>query len=427
MHILHVTPYYKPAYAFGGVVRAVEGLAQALLQRGHRVTVLTTDAYDLAYPYTGALESDEQGVRVVRVRNAVYALRRYNLSTPLSMRARAAALLSDVDVVHLHELRTVEALLVAPLAYQRGIPIVLSPHGTLPISTGRGGLKRLWDRLLSPVVMRRVAAVVGLTDDETSQARTFVERTAYRKGRGDPSGRPYNATILFATIPNGVDVNVSTECKVQSAEEETASNDNTQHRIPKTQNPELRTENSELRTQNKSLVTVLFMGRLHARKGVEILARAFMQANVPNSRLVIAGPDEGMLPTLQALAVQDKRIELVGFLDGDARLNALAQADVFALPATGEGLSMALLEAMAAGIPLLISPGCNLPEADRAGAAVIVLPEVEPLAEALRTLLTDAERRQRMGEAARRLALERFGWDKIAAQWEAAYASLKSG
>jgi glycosyltransferase involved in cell wall biosynthesis len=390
MHILHVTPYYAPAYAFGGVVRAVEGLAQALLKRGHRITVLTTDAYDLSRPYDGALESDENGARVIRVRNTVYPLRRLNLSTPLTMRARAAVLLADVDVVHLHELRTVEALLVAPLAHQRGIPIVLSAHGTLPISTGRGGLKQLWDHLLSPIVMRRVAAVVGLTDDETEQARTFAERITCHQRTGDPAGRPFSITIRFATIPNGV-------------------------------------EHSSLITHHSSLSTVLFMGRLHTRKGVDVLARAFTLANVPNSRLVIAGPDEGMLPTLQALAAQDTRIELVGFLDGDARLNALAQADVFALPATGEGLSMALLEAMAAGIALLISPGCNLPEAERVGAALIVPPEVEPLADALRVLLTDAERRQQMGEAARQLAIERFSWERVAAQWVATYENLKSG
>ena len=46
MHILHLSPYYRPAYAFGGVVRAVEGIAGALAARGHQVTVLTTDALD---------------------------------------------------------------------------------------------------------------------------------------------------------------------------------------------------------------------------------------------------------------------------------------------------------------------------------------------------------------------------------------------
>ncbi|MDX2141366.1 MAG: glycosyltransferase [Chloroflexota bacterium] len=416
MHILHVTPYYAPAYAFGGVVRAVEGLAQALFRRGHRLTVLTTDAYDLSHPYEGALESDEQGIRVIRVRNLVYPFRRLNLSTPIAMRDRASQLLDDVDVVHLHELRTVEALLVAPLAHQRGIPIVLSPHGTLPISTGRGGLKQLWDQLLSPVVMHRVAAVVGLTDDETAQARTFAERT------GDSSGRRSSASIHLATIPNGVDLAISgpvsgikgTQLPVQNSE-------------PGTEHHELRTTNYQLGVMNATTVTVLFLGRLHARKGVDILARAFMRANIPNSRLVIAGPDEGMLPALQALAAQDSRIELVGFLDGAARLHALAQADVFALPATGEGLSMALLEAMAAGIPLLISPGCHLPEAERAGAALIVPPEIEPLADALRVLMSDAERRQGMGEAARKLAEERFSWEGVAAQWEATYENLKSG
>lgn len=64
MHILHLSPYYKPAYAFGGVVRAVEGMAGALVKRGHQVTVLTTDALDQTARYGGAADEMADGVRV---------------------------------------------------------------------------------------------------------------------------------------------------------------------------------------------------------------------------------------------------------------------------------------------------------------------------------------------------------------------------
>ena len=126
----------------------------------------------------------------------------------------------------------------------------------------------------------------------------------------------------------------------------------------------------------------LFMGRLHPRKGVEVLVRAFKQANIANTRLVIAGPDEGMLALLQA--IKDDRTIMTGYLDGQERLAALAAADIFCLPATGEGLSMAALEALAAGLPAILSPGCNLPEVAQYGAGLIVEPQVEPLAAALR-------------------------------------------
>ncbi|MBE0689283.1 MAG: glycosyltransferase [Anaerolineae bacterium] len=382
MHILHVTPYYAPAYAFGGVVRAVEGLALALVARGHQVTVLTTDAHDLNRRTHQPANEIRDGVHIVRVPNRVYALRRLNLSTPWGIGGAAAERLADVDVMHLHEFRTIENLLVAPQAARRGILVVLSPHGTLDLATGRGGLKHWWDRLLSPALMRRIDAVVGLHTGETEMARALW--------------RSAHLDAIFETIPNGIDVDKKLDDGLARA----------------------------FRAQwglDDALVC-LFLGRLHARKGVEPLARAFAQLDMPDARLVIAGPDEGLLTALKPLADADSRIVLTGFLDGDTRLGALAAADCFALPATGEGLSMAMLEAAAAGLPLLLAPGCNFPEAERAGAALIVEPQVESLRQALAALLTDGERRAQMGMAAQTLAREQFAWPVIAARWERIYA-----
>ncbi len=85
---------------------------------------------------------------------------------------------------------------------------------------------------------------------------------------------------------------------------------------------------------------------------------------------------------------------------------------------------MSALEALAAGLPVILSPGCNLPEAAEAGAGLIVAPETEPLATALRDLLTDAPKRALMSAAARRLAQERFTWASAAAGLEQVYASV---
>ena len=174
MNILHLTPYYAPAYAFGGVPRAVEGMARALAARGHTVTVLTTDALSQTERYTGLLDTVQDGVRVVRVRNTSTMLRgRLNLSTPLGMSDTAAPLLANTDVLHIHELRTAENLLVTPAAARLNVPMVLSPHGTLTLTTGRGALKQAWDRVLSPALMRRVSTVIALTRAEANEMRSM--------------------------------------------------------------------------------------------------------------------------------------------------------------------------------------------------------------------------------------------------------------
>ena len=174
MRILHLTPYYAPAYAFGGVVRSVEGMARAQARRGHTVSVLTTDALDQQSRYIGDLDSLQDGVQVMRAPNVLPSMRgRYNLSTPNTMAKCAVDLLPQVDVVHCHEFRTVENLLVTPIAAKLGKPLILSPHGTLALYTGRSGLKRLWDRLLSSAVALRFSHVVALSQPELTDVQTL--------------------------------------------------------------------------------------------------------------------------------------------------------------------------------------------------------------------------------------------------------------
>ncbi len=388
MRILHLTPYYKPAYAFGGVVRAVEGIATALVRRGHEVTILTTDALDQQGRRIAAPEETIGGIRVLRRPNALPRLRaRCNLSTPRSMKKTAEAILPGVDVLHAHEFRTLENLLVTPGAQRLNVPILLSPHGTLNLNTGRGRLKTAWDRLLSPAIAQRIDHVIALTDAERTEAETLWKSFGTRQ-------RP----TQFSVIPNGVDLGQFDKSVMAKA--------------------------FHKRYHLAEAPTVLFMGRLQARKGVDLLIKAFKAADVADARLLIVGPDEGMLPALRALANGDPRIVFTGYLAGDARLGALAACNVFALPATGEGQPIAALEAMAAGLPVLLSPGCHLDEVDGAGAGFVVDAAVAAFAEKLRLLLTDQAMRHEVGERARRLAEERYAWDGIAERLENVYQSL---
>lgn len=120
----------------------------------------------------------------------------------------------------------------------------------------------------------------------------------------------------------------------------------------------------------------------------------------------------------------DERMVMTGYLDGEERLKALAAADLFVLPATGEGLSMAVLEAMAASVPVLLSPGCNLPQVQPAGAGWIVEPDPSELAQALTQMLADPDRLQAMGAAARQFVAARYTWDKVAEQMEQVYLGV---
>lgn len=388
MRILHLTPYYRPAYAFGGVVRSVEGMATTLAARGHQVTVLTTDAFDQERRFSGPLEETIGGVRVLRRPNASPWLRGHiNLSTPRMMKRAAEALLRDVDVLHAHEFRTVENLLVTPVAQQLGVPVVLSPHGTLNLSSGRSRAKSAWDRLLSPGVAQRVDHVVALTKNERAEVESLWPSFGKRK-----------TPTRFSVIPNGVDLEEFSQISGAGA--------------------------FRARYGLADAPTALFTGRLQARKGVDVLIEAFLTAEVEHSSLLIVGPDEGMLPRLKAIASDDPRIVFTGYLQGEDRLAALAASDVFALPATGEGQPLAALEAMAAGLPVIISPGCNLDEVEAWGTGFVVEATVEAFAEKLRQLLQDGALRREMGAKARRLVEARFTWERVVYELEQVYLDL---
>ncbi len=386
MNILHLTPYYAPAYAFGGVVRSVEGMARALVRRGHQVTVLTTDALDNDTRQANPAEEWRDGVRVLHATNISPRLRgRLNLSTPSKMQAIARDLLPDIHLVHSHEFRTMENLLVTPVAYEMNVPLVLSPHGTLIQQTGRSHLKIAWDKLLSPAVAQRFDHVIGLTRQEVREAQTLWATFGRRQ-----------IPTQFSVIPNAIDPD------------------------------EYRNLSGGLRFRQRYGLgdgpVCLFMGRLHERKGVRLLIDAFQQIDLPAARLVIAGPDEGLLDQITPLT--DNRISLTGFLDGAERLAAYAAADVFALPAIGEGLPMVALEAMGTGLPVILSPECYLPEVAEYGAGLIVEPTVAHLNEALHYLLMSPADRAVMGQRGKELIKTQFTWDAVALKLEQVYQSL---
>jgi glycosyltransferase involved in cell wall biosynthesis len=167
-------------------------------------------------------------------------------------------------------------------------------------------------------------------------------------------------------------------------------------------------------------VAVLFLGELSARKGVLLAVAAARAAAAKGAPVVLLvagdGPQAAEVGALASAAVRP-----LGFRGDSARL--LAAADVFVLPSEREGLSFAILEAMAAGLAMVVADGAGNPEA--VGEAGIVVPagDARALSAALTEAAGDAGLRARLGAAARERVQSEFSLDRMLTPVAAAYAA----
>lgn len=167
---------------------------------------------------------------------------------------------------------------------------------------------------------------------------------------------------------------------------------------------------------------ILFLSRLHYKKGLDYLIEAFstVAAKIDDVDLVIAGPDEGASDRLeldiQRLGLGD-RVHRVGPLYGHDKFTALVDATCFCLPSRQEGFSNAITEALASGTPVVISDACNFPEVAEVNAGRVVPLDAEFVAQGLIELLESPEACAEAGNAGKRLVFERFSWHAIIASW----------
>jgi len=164
---------------------------------------------------------------------------------------------------------------------------------------------------------------------------------------------------------------------------------------------------------------LLFLGRLHAVKGADLLLEAFarISAEHPDLYLVLAGPDGGQRDQLLSRSLEldlKSRVIFPGLLRGRELWSALHQTACFCLPSASEGCSVAVLEAGLAGAPLALSEACDLPSWFEDGVARVLPPEVEGMAEVLRDLLARPGQVWTLGRHARAKVLTEHNLHLIA-------------
>lgn len=371
----------------GGPSVSVHNMLAALRRRAVAVDLVTTDddgdGARLDVPLERAVQLEGQNIRFFPRQTL-----KYQFSAPMLRWLRSHV--RRYDIVHTHGLFGWPPLAAAWCARAASVPYVMRPAGVLDTWGMRNKsrlVKALSVRLIDGPLLRSAAAVHFTTPLEQTRAAALALR------------------IRPIVLPTGVGID--------SATEETASP-------------------ADAPALGASRV-ILYLARIHPIKRVDVLLRAYAAlAPEGSTALVIAGDgDAALTARLKQLAGElglASRVHWVGFVDGALKRWLLSRASLFVLPSDSENFGIAVVEAMNAGLPVIVTEGCGLADfVRRHRAGVITDGTVGALQAALAGLLANAERRRTMGEAGREAARRELSLDAFGARLESLYRAVIAG
>lgn len=382
MRILHVIGSLAPRY--GGPSSAVLAMCEGLARRGHDVEILTTDidgAGRVEVPL--GVPASVGGVRARYY--PVRAPRSYGFSPQLG-RALAAEI-PRCDVVHVHSLYLFHGLAAGHLAWRARVPYVLRPHGTLDAyhRSRHQARKLVYDLMIERRNLRNAAAIHCASEME--QRHVVAAGVATR----------------CAVIPVPVDVDAfARRCDFEP----------------------LLSAHPPLRGRTP----VTFLGRITAKKQLHLVIDALAKTTAPVT-LAVAGPDdEGLADGLRSRAEAHglgDRVQFLGLLDTPRKLALLQLSSAVVLPSADENFGVSIVEAMAAGVPAIVSAGVAIADdIARAGAGAVVPEQPDAIATAIDEFASEPARRGAAGAAGQRLVRERFGFTPVTEALEELYVAI---
>ncbi len=380
MRILHVTPYFAPAFCYGGPPRSILGLCQAEQRVGIEVTVFTTTAGGTeSLPPVVDEATGYEGVPVFRFPLGV-AARFFHapmMRQVISQRAR------EFDLVHIHCLWNLTEWSAAHACWAAGLPYVISTRGML---LGASRRHRAWrKKIFFPLVESRVLRRARFLHVTSEAERDEVRRLGLDR--------------RIVELPNGVDI----------------PSDLAKHRGQFRQQHGI-SEHSPI---------VAWMGRIHSIKRLDLLASAFAKAHsiAPQLRLVLAGPDEGghRAEVAPLFAGSGDAVIWTGELEGVEKLRLLADANVLVACSNVESFGMSIVEAMASAVPVVVTQTCPWPQIEREHCGRWVQHDADSIAKGILELTSNPSRARAMGAKARQFVMENYAWDSVAASMVTAY------
>lgn len=383
MKILHIVTYFAPCFSAGGVVNAAYEIAKKQVEDGHDVSVYTTDSCQERLKLENNYNVDVDGIKVFYFKNISQSIKtKLTIDTPISLIPKLKKTINDFDIIHIHEHRHSLAIATHRYAKKNNIPYVLQAHGSVLPFFQKEKLKEVFDKFWGFDILHDAEKVFALTE---------VEKQQYLKMGVEED--------KIEIVPLGINLK-------------------DYNNLPK---KGLFKSKYNLKENEK---IILFLGRIHEIKGLDLLIKSFNNLPNDNVKLAIVGGDYGFKKEIDDLIEEynlNDKVIFPGVLTGKDKLEALVDCDLFVMPSRYESFTTSGLEAMACNKPLVLTKNNHIHTWVNDNVGLTCEFEVEELTKCLNTLLNDELLCKQFGKIARKLIEEEYNWDNVITQIETIY------
>ena len=379
MKVLQVIPAYVPAEDYGGAPAVSHEISKELIERGHDVTVYTTTVNngDNQFP-AGPDQID--GVDVYRFSlRSNWLASRASIFIPSGFNKKIRNTITEYDVVHVHDYRTPLTVGTVRAAQGTDTSVVFQPHGAFIRTHRFVRLKKIFDKVLGEYLLSNIDCSLALNESQADAIKSLYENADTK------------------VVPNGVPT---------IPDREFAPN--------------------KFRTAygiNENQPLVLYLGRLHESKRIDLAVKAFEKLSDENAVLAIVGPDDGSrdeLDTLVSSLGLNDQVIFTGRVPEEQKWQAFIDADLMVTPAF-YGFPLTFLEAMAMRTPVLTTThGQVIKDLEERGG-ILTDPSPGELAAEMDHVLSDQEYRQRLCDQAYNSIQNYYTWTNIVDEIEQVY------
>jgi len=373
LKILQVSNFFKPCWDAGGVARSCYEISKELSNKGHEVTVFTTNysTTEKGVPTNKLVNLEEMRVYYFENLRKCFPVKTPPLPYYLPFVAKKE--IKNFDIIHIHEHRTNLAVIVSYYARKYDIPYIVQPRGSAQ-KVNKSLQKTFFDRVVGYKILRNAEKILMSSKNEYQLSRSILNRA-----KMDEKDISYT--------PNGINL----------AEVLAGSNDF-----------------RKIYGVSDEEKLILYLGRISKRKGLDMLFEAFkdIMGKENNCRLMIVGPDSPYAKDLKSKVQRSKlkdNILMPGPLYDEDKYSAYSAADVFVLPSNDqqESFGNVVLEASVCGTPCVATNVCGVTE------WMENVIKVDPDVKSIKAGIEKGLKSSTLGDKARKEVVESLGWDSI--------------